>query len=62
VLATTSKLSTSARSRLYAENLQGPPCIIVIDGEVWREYFSKPDMSEKELLEKAIEALPTKYR
>ncbi|MBS7612456.1 restriction endonuclease [Candidatus Bathyarchaeota archaeon] len=62
VLATTSKLSKVARSRLYAVNQQGPPCVVVIDGGMWREYFNRPEMREKELFEKAIETLPTKYR
>jgi hypothetical protein len=62
ILATTSKLSSSARSELYTVNQQGPPCIIVIDGELWQYYFSNPKTTEKELLEKAIEFVPRKYR
>jgi hypothetical protein len=62
ILATTYKLSSTARSRLYSVNQEGPPCIIVIDDELWQYYFSNPETTEKELLEKAIENLPKKYR
>lgn len=58
ILATTYKLSSTARSELYSVNQQGPPCIIVIDDELWRHYFSNPKTTEKELLEKAIEKPP----